>query len=116
MTNIANDHIYEAGADAQEWVQMKHPELDGTPAPVTREAYEQVWKHKGFHLVEGSEQVTTAPVPIEPEALTDYESVTREEVVAYANAHGGNFARSASKQEAWDHLVSVNLAVPRQEG
>ena len=42
-------------ADPQEKVQIEHPDLKpdrtGEPFEVTREAYEKVWKGRGWRLV-----------------------------------------------------------------
>ena len=34
-----------------EWVEITHPDLDAPPARVTRKAFEEVHKKKGFVLV-----------------------------------------------------------------
>jgi hypothetical protein len=41
-----------------EWVEITHPDLDAPPARVTRQAFEEVWKAKGFVLVEAPKKTT----------------------------------------------------------
>lgn len=33
------------------WIRMAHPDIEGAPARVTVEAFEQVWKDKGWQIV-----------------------------------------------------------------
>ncbi len=34
------------------WVLIEHSDFDAPPSQVTRKAYENVWKSRGFRLVE----------------------------------------------------------------
>lgn len=34
----------------QEWVEMTHPKVGDAKGPVTRRAYEMVWKDKGWKI------------------------------------------------------------------
>ena len=39
-----------------EWVTIQHPKLKAPPARVTRKAFEQVHKAKGFELVKAEKE------------------------------------------------------------
>lgn len=52
--------------DPTDWVEMRHPDVhtsdDIEPATVTRDAFDALWKGKGWVIV-GEEPVLTAPGP-----------------------------------------------------
>ena len=47
--------------DPNEFVYIKHKDVDGVGGPVTRQAYEEVHKPKGWTLAKQDEVPETAP-------------------------------------------------------
>lgn len=64
-----------------DWVQMKHPNIpDAQPAVATREAFDEVWKDKGWNVIAEAEapgDATPIFVPVDsPKAANAGRSVT----------------------------------------
>lgn len=97
---------------AEEFVTMTHPDIDATAGPVTRQAYEEVHRHKGWVVVDPAAQAASAALDAE---VPDLDSLKRNELLEVALSLGLDVDRNSTKGELQDLIRSVAPATTTQE-
>ncbi len=87
-----------------EFVTMTHPDIDATAGPVTRQAYEDVHRHKGWVAVDPAALVASTALDAE---VTDLDSLKKDELLEVAASLGLDVDRSSTKGELQDLIRSV---------
>lgn len=97
---------------AEEFVTMTHPDIDAPAGPVTRQAFEEVHRHKGWVLVDPAVQAASAALDAE---VPDLDSLKKDELLEVALSLGLDVDRNSTKGELQDLIRSVAPATTTQE-
>lgn len=95
-----------------EFVTMTHPDIDAPGGPVSRQAYEDIYRHKGW--VEADPSAVVASTALDAE-VSDLDSLKKDELLEVATSLGLDVDRSSTKGELQDLIRSVAPATLTQE-
>lgn len=95
-----------------EYLTMRHPDIDALAGPITRQAFDDVHRHKGW--VEVDPAVALASEVLDAE-VSDLDDLKKDELVKVARSHGLDPDRSLTKAELVENIRSVAPATPPQE-
>lgn len=95
-----------------DFVTMTHPDIDAPGGPVTRQAYEDIYQHKGWVVADPAALVASTALDAE---VSDLDSLKKDELLEVAASLGLDVDRSSTKGELQDLIRSVAPATPSQE-
>lgn len=95
-----------------DFVTMTHPDIDAPSGQVTRQAYEEVHRHKGWVVTDPAVLAASTALDVE---VSDLDSLKKDELLEVAGSLGLDVDRSSTKGELQDLIRSVAPAAPTQE-
>lgn len=99
-------------ATATEFVTMTHPDIDAPSGQVTRQAYEEVHRHKGWVVVDPVLAVASTALDVE---VPDLDGLKKDELVKVAEELGLTVDRKLTNGELQDLIRLAAPAAPLQE-